>query len=86
MNDCAVDIVSYVNGLVSRRLAKAVEQGINGDGIKEFTGITNDADVQVVVVEEGVVTIDTLINLYTSLHPAFLVGAILYITNKPSMY
>lgn len=81
INDSAVDIVGYVNDLVSRRLSKAVEQAIfNGDGVKEFAGIVNDSAVQSVAAEGGVLTIDSVIDLYTSLHPAFLDGAVFYMT------
>lgn len=84
INDSAVDIVGYVNDLVSRRLAKAVEQAIfNGDGVKEFAGIVNDSAVQSVAAESGALTIDNVIDLYTSLHPAFLDGAVFYM-NRPT--
>jgi HK97 family phage major capsid protein len=76
INDSAVNIVDYSVNLLSRRAAKAVEKSIlTGSAPEEFKGIINDADVPAVTVT-GAVTIDNLLDLYNSIHPQFLDGAI----------
>lgn len=75
INDSAVSITDYIQNLLARRVAKAVEKAIlTGNGNEEFKGIVNDADVASVNVS-GAVTLDDLQSLYLSIHPDFLNGA-----------
>jgi HK97 family phage major capsid protein/HK97 family phage prohead protease len=72
INDSAVSITDYVQNLLARRVAKAVEKAILvGNGDEEFKGIINDADVASVNVS-GAVTLDDLQSLYLGIHPDFL--------------
>lgn len=80
INDSAVDIVAYVNDLLGRRVAKTAEKAIfNGDGVKEFVGILGDTTVKKVNLSLATsVTVDHLMDLFTSLHPDFVEGAAFY--------
>src|SRR5699024_1444083 len=72
-----VDIVGYSNDLMSRRLAKLAERAIfTGTGEKDFKGILNDKEVKTITTDA--LTVDTLMDLYTSIHPEFLDGAAFY--------
>ncbi|MGG1481930.1 phage major capsid protein [Bacillus smithii] len=72
INDSAVSITDYVQNLLARRVAKAVEKAIlTGNGNEEFKGIINDAEVATVNVS-GAVTLDDLQSLYLGIHPDFL--------------
>jgi|GEM_PF-494402 len=72
INDSAVSITDYVQNLLARRVAKAVEKAILvGNGKEEFKGIINDAEVANVNVS-GAVTLDDLQSLYLGIHPDFL--------------
>lgn len=75
INDSAVDIVGYAVDLLSRRTGKAVEKSIlTGKGGDEFSGIIEDKELTAITSGEAV-TIDTLLELYNSIHPEFLDGA-----------
>lgn len=72
INDSAVNITDYVQNLLARRVAKAVEKAILvGNGKEEFKGIINDPEVASVNVS-GAVTLDDLQSLYLGIHPDFL--------------
>lgn len=77
INDSAVNIEEYASNLLSRRVAKAVEQSmLVGTGGNEFNGVVNDADVASVDLSLVTgATIDTLADLYLAIHPEFLQGA-----------
>lgn len=75
INDSAINMDQYVPDMLARQVGKAVEKSILvGEGVTEFSGITNDKDVAAVEVT-GAVTIDSLIDLYLSIKPEFLNGA-----------
>lgn len=77
-NDSAIDLVAYTNDLLGRRLAKTAEHAIfKGDGVKEFAGIVGATDIEEVPTT-GVITIDTLVDVYNKLHSAFLPNAAFY--------
>lgn len=72
INDSAVSITDYVQNLLARRVAKAVEKAIlTGNGNEEFKGIINDSGIASVNVS-GAVTLDDLQSLYLGVHPDFL--------------
>ena len=72
LNDSAVNLQEYVQNLLARRVAKAVEKSIlTGQGGVEFSGIINDADVQAIQAT-GTVTLDNLLDLYLAINPEFL--------------
>ncbi|RLQ89951.1 phage major capsid protein [Falsibacillus albus] len=84
INDSAVDIVSYVNDLLGRRVAKVAEQAIfKGDGANEFSGIMLETAVN--ETEYSLATeldMDSFMDVYTSLHPTFLDGAAFYMSRS----
>jgi len=74
INDVAVPIVNYSVNLLARRAAKAVEKSIlTGATADEFRGIVGDTEI--VAVTTSTVTIDSLMDLYNSVHPEFLDGS-----------
>lgn len=82
IHDSAVDIVDYSVNLLARRAAKAVEKSMfNGTGTEDFNGMLKDSEVSKVDVS-GAVTIDSLMDLYNSIHPEFLSGAEFYMARK----
>lgn len=82
VNDSAVNIVDYAISLLARRAGKAVEKSIlGGQKGDEFSGITTDVEVKDIKTA-GVVNIDTLMDLYNSVHPEFLDGSS-FILSRP---
>ena len=76
INDSGIDIVAYVENLLARRVAKAIEKSILvGTGGDEFAGIVNDADVKKVSAGSAV-TMDKLQDMYLAIHPDFLTGSV----------
>lgn len=80
INDSAVNIVDYAVGLLSRRVAKAVEKSILvGAGGLEFVGIKGEASIGSYSWSKGTsnpVTVNDLMKLHNTLHPAYLDGAV----------
>ncbi|MGG0412071.1 phage major capsid protein [Peribacillus simplex] len=79
INDSAINIVDYIADLLARRVAKVAERSIlNGNTAEEFRGIIHDTDVQTITVPTSVdnITYDHLMDLYNTVHPDYLNGAI----------
>lgn len=75
IHDSAVNVVDYAVNLLARRAGKAVEKSILvGSAEDEFKGIVNDIEIKSVEVT-GAVTVDSLMDLYNSIHPEFLASA-----------
>lgn len=82
INDSAVNVVDYAVNLLARRAAKAVEKSILvGTTADEFKGIVQDTEINSVDVE-GAITVDSLMDLYNSIHPEFLDGASYIMSRK----
>lgn len=82
LNDSAVNLEEYATNLLARRTAKAVEKSmLVGNGGDEFRGVINDADVEAVAVV-GAVNIDNLLDLYLSVAPEFLQGAMFVMSRE----
>lgn len=76
IGDSAVAIVDYSVGLLARRAVKAVEKSmLVGTDAEEFRGIVADVKVPEVAVA-GVATVDSLMDLYNTIHPEYLDGAV----------
>lgn len=81
IHDSAIDIVEYCAKLLGRRVAKVVEKSIFvGQGGTEFNGIVNDEKVPTVN-SQGEMTIDTIMDLYNTVHPEFHAGAAFYMSH-----
>lgn len=84
INDSSVDIVSYCADLLGRRVSKVIEKSMFvGAGGTEFNGIVNDEKVPTVD-SEGAITIDTLMDLYNTVHPEYQSGVAFYVS--PEMH
>ena len=82
INDSAVNLPNYIASLLSRRVGKAIEKSIlTGNTANEFRGIIHDKDIQNITVPTSVnnITYDTLFDIYNSVHPDYLSGAIFII-------
>lgn len=83
VNDAAVDIIEYAEDRLARGAARAIEKSIfggKGDIAKDFKGIAEDEDVE--VIETNVIDLDTLITVHNSLHPEFLPSAKFYVSRE----
>lgn len=75
LNDSAMNMVDYVADLLARRVGKTAEKSIlTGNSVDEFRGIIHDVDIANVAVTE--ITYDSLMDVYNSVHPDYLVGAV----------
>lgn len=72
INDSGINIEDYVKSLLARRVVKVVERSmLVGQEPEELNGIVHDENVKAISMD-GVVTVDTLVDLYTSIHPEYL--------------
>ena len=79
INDSAINIVDYISSLLARRVIKAVEKSmLTGNKDEEFRGIIHDKDIPNITVSTSInnITYDTLLEMYNSVHPDYLVGAV----------
>ncbi|PET04402.1 phage major capsid protein [Bacillus cereus] len=79
VNDSGIDIVGYATNILGRRLGLTVDASILiGDNQKEFEGILKD-DVKLkpqISLSSTGITIDELLDLYNSMNPAYIGGAV----------
>lgn len=88
LNDSAMNLLQYSQGRLSRSLARAIERGIlvgaktSEDAGNTFRPIIGDADVATSKLAGDTPTVEELIDLYGSLNPAYLNGA-MFIVSRP---
>lgn len=88
LNDSAMNLLTYSQGRLSRSLARAIERGIlvgaktGEDAGDTFRPIIGDADVETIKLAAATPTVEELIDLYGSLNPAYLNGA-MFIVSRP---
>ncbi|MBL3847077.1 phage major capsid protein [Bacillus cereus] len=79
VNDSGIDIVGYAVNVLSRRLGLTVDSSVLiGDKEKEFEGILKD-NVTLkpqIALSDKAITIDELLDLYNSMLPAYIGGAV----------
>ncbi|XCA85028.1 phage major capsid protein [Exiguobacterium mexicanum] len=81
INDSGTNIEDYVKNLLARRVVKVVERSmLVGQTSEELNGIAHDENLKSISMD-GVVSVDTFFDLYTSIHPEYLDEAA-FIMNK----
>lgn len=87
-HDSGVDIVEYSSGVLARSVAKAVERGMllghkdeDGETAEEtFKPICEDEQVQKMELTADEITVETLLELYTSVNPEYLKNSMLIVS------
>lgn len=85
VNDSGIDVVNYSIGLLSRRLGLALDNAVLiGDKTKgEFEGILNDLTIiNQVGLATNAITIDELLDLYNSMNPEYIGGAVWIVSRQ----
>lgn len=85
VNDSGIDVVNYSIGLLSRRLGLALDNAVLiGDKTKgEFEGILNDLTIiNQVGLATNAITIDELLDLYNSMNPEYIGGAVWVVSRQ----
>lgn len=84
MNDSAVDVVGYTADYLSRRVGKTIENAllIGNKATGSFEGVFTNTAIE--TVEHDLAKLaDSVIDIYTALHPAYLAGAV-WIMDRPT--
>jgi len=79
VNDSGIDIVGYATRILGRRLGLTIDSSIlTGQKDTEFEGILNDTVVlkPQIALSDKAITIDELLDLYNSMNPAYIGGAV----------
>ncbi|MED2708629.1 phage major capsid protein [Bacillus toyonensis] len=84
VNDSGIDVVGYSIGLLSRRLGLTLDNSVLvGDKATQFEGILNDLTIgEQAGLATNDVTIDELLDLYNSMNPAYIGGAVWVVNRK----
>ncbi|MHA2888566.1 phage major capsid protein [Bacillus cereus] len=85
VNDSGIDIVNYSISLLSRRLGLALDNSVLiGDKTKgEFEGILKDLTIgEQAGLSTNAITIDELLDLYNSMNPEYIGGAVWVVNRK----
>ncbi|PGW18545.1 phage major capsid protein [Bacillus mycoides] len=84
VNDSGIDVVGYSIGLLSRRLGLTLDNSVLiGDKATQFEGILNDVTIgEQTGLSSTDVTIDELFDLYNSMHPEYIGGAVWVVNRK----
>ncbi|WP_242068876.1 phage major capsid protein [Bacillus tropicus] len=84
VNDSGIDIVNYSMGILARRLGSTVDNSIlNGDKETGFQGIINDITIDGITSASSTdFTIDELLDLYNSIHPRYIGGAVFVVSRQ----
>lgn len=85
VNDSGIDIVGYAIRILSRRLGLTVDSSVLiGDKATQFEGILKD-DVTIspqLTNSATAITIDELLDLYNSMHPEYIGGAVWVVSRQ----
>lgn len=83
VNDSGIDVVNYAIGLLSRRLGLTLDNSVLiGDKATQFEGILNDLTIgEQAGLATNDVTIEELLDLYNSMNPAYVGGAV-WVVNR----
>lgn len=89
-HDSGVDIVDYASGVLARSVGKAVERGMllghkteSGEAAEEtFKPIADDESVQKIELGADEINVETLLELYTSVNPAYLGNSMLVVSRS----
>lgn len=85
VNDSGIDIVGYSTRILSRRLGLTVDSSVLiGDKATQFEGILKD-DVTLdflTTASPNAITIDELLDLYNSMHPEYIGGAVWVVSRQ----
>lgn len=84
VNDSGIDIVGYSMGILARRLGSTVDNSIlNGNKETGFQGIINDITIEGITSASSTdFTIDELLDLYNSMHPRYIGGAVFVVSRQ----
>ncbi|OOR68505.1 major capsid protein [Bacillus mycoides] len=86
VNDSGIDVVNYAISILSRRLGIKLDATVLiGDKTKgEFEGILNDVTIEDMISASSTdVTIDELLDLYNSMNPEYIGGAV-WVMSRPT--
>ncbi|PEB44187.1 phage major capsid protein [Bacillus thuringiensis] len=84
VNDSGIDVVGYSIGLLSRRLGLTLDNSVLvGDKATQFEGILNDLTIgEQTGLATNAITIDELLDLYNSMNPAYIGGAVWVVSRQ----
>lgn len=84
VNDSGIDIVNYSMGILARRLGSTVDNSIlMGNNTTEFQGIIPEPTIEGITSASSTdFTIDELLDLYNSMHPRYIKGAVFVVSRQ----